>query len=354
MSQAQHSLFQIGWKNHFNQQLSIDELENMSPYRVTHVYRNRLVLLGEAGEQDLDLSRYPELLECTIGDWVLLPDTINQDSSLPPRRLERLSLFERKSPGSNTSQMIAANVDTAFIVSSFNQDFNLSRIERYLALSKEADTTAVLVLTKADLIDEQQQQEYLAQLSVLAKKLSIVTVNALDKADCEELADWCGKGQTVVLLGSSGVGKTTITNALCSLNEKTATIREDDAKGRHTTTERPLFFTDAGGLILDCPGMRELQLSDCEEGVRAVFSDIEELANDCKFADCQHNNEPGCAVRIAIKQGTLEDRRLNNFQKMLIEQARNSRTLAESHQQDRKLGKLYKSVQSAKRNRLQE
>jgi ribosome biogenesis GTPase / thiamine phosphate phosphatase len=354
MSQAQYSLFQLGWKNYFNQQLSIEDLENMQPHRVTHVYRNRLILLGEAGEQDLSLDQYPELIDSTIGDWVMLASGTNDSAKIKPRRLDRLSLFARKSPGAPTSQLIAANVDTAFIVSSFNQDFNLSRIERYLALSKEADATAVLVLTKADQVSAEQQDEYLAKLSTLAKKMTILAVNAKDSTSCEVLNDWCGKGQTVVLLGSSGVGKTSITNTLCSIQELTSEIREDDSKGRHTTTERSLFFTDAGGLILDCPGMRELQLSDCEEGIRAVFSDIEELANDCKFADCHHNNEPGCAVQVAIKKGLLEERRLSNYQKMLEEQARNSLTLAQSHQQDKKLGKLYKSAQTAKRQRLQD
>jgi ribosome biogenesis GTPase len=354
MSQTQYSLFQLGWKNYFNQQLSIEDLENMQPYRVSHVYRNRLILLGEAGEQDLPLDQYPELLESTIGDWVMLANGTGNNTDVKPRKLDRLSLFERMSPGALTSQLIAANVDTAFIVTSFNQDFNLSRIERYLAVTKEADATAVLVLTKADLVSPEQQDEYLAKLTTLAKKMTILAVNATDIKSCEVLNDWCGKGQTVVLLGSSGVGKTSITNVLCSLQQLTAEIREDDAKGKHTTTERSLFFTDAGGLILDCPGMRELQLSDCEEGIRAVFSDIEELANDCKYADCHHNKEPGCVVQIAIKKGLLEERRLSNFQKMLEEQARNSLTLAQSHKQDKKMGKLYKSAQTAKRQRLQD
>ena len=350
MSQTQHSLFQLGWKNYFNQQLSIEDLENMQPYRVSHVYRNRLILLGEAGEQDLPLDQYPELLESTIGDWVMLANSA--ETELKPRRLDRLSLFERKAPGTHAKQLIAANVDTAFIVSSFNQDFNLPRIERYLALSKEADATAVLVLTKADLLSSEQQDEYLAKLSTLAKKMTILAVNAKDKNSCEVLNDWCGKGQTVVLLGSSGVGKTSITNSLCSLQQLTAEIQQDDAKDRHTTTERSLFFTDAGVLILDCPGMRDLELSEGEEGIETVFSDIEELAKECKFADCHHNNEPGCAVQKAIKQGQLEEKRLSNYQEMLEEQARNSLTLAQSHQQDKKMGKLYKSAQTAKRHRL--
>lgn len=338
----------LGWKIHFNQQLTIEELEQYVPVRVTRVFRNRLLVLGEDGEQDISLSQFPDLNTCTIGDWLLLP----QDKQQQPRVLEPFSLFQRKAPGANASQLIAANVDTAFIVSSCNQDFNLSRIERYLALAKEADVSPVLVLSKVDLVTDEQRDAFLDQLHDLEKHMVVLCVNTLDESGCEALLDWCNTGQTVVLLGSSGVGKTTLTNTLCAAREKTAAIREDDSKGRHTTSERSLFFTKAGGMILDCPGMRELQLTDCEEGVKAVFADIAEMAAGCKFADCQHQGEPDCAIRAAIDNGLLDERRLINFQKMLKEQQRNSLTLAESHQQDKKLGKLIKSVQSAKREKF--
>ena len=219
-------------------------------------------------------------------------------------------------------------------------------------MSKEAQVSTVLVLTKADLISSSQLDEYLSQLHALQSHLVVLTVNALDRQSCQGLFDWCGVGQTVVLLGLSGVGKTTLTNTLCGLQEKTHSIREDDSKGRHTTTARALFFVESGGLILDCPGMRELQLTDCEYGVKAVFSDIENLANQCKFANCQHQSEPGCAVQQAINQGTLEERRLINYQKMLREQARNSMTLAESHKKDRDFGKLIKHAIHSKKQRF--
>jgi len=348
MSEQHYTLQQLGWKTFFNQQLTLDNLEQTAPYRVTQVFRNRLIVLGENGELNLDLAQYPNLQESTVGDWLLMPT----EPTKTPAILERLSVFQRKSPGANTSQLIAANVDTAFIVSSCNHDFNLSRIERYLALAKEAQVDAVLVLTKADMIDEEQQQSYLDQLHELQAHLVVLTINALDIEDTQQLNDWCKVGQTVVLLGSSGVGKTTLSNSLCLLQQATAAVRDDDSKGRHTTTGRSLYFTRTGGLILDCPGMRELQLTDCEEGVRAVFSDIELLANQCKFKNCQHHSEPGCAVLMALKAGELDLRRLTNFQKMLKEQARNSLTLAQSHQQDKVFGKLIKNSLKEKKSRL--
>lgn len=243
-------------------------------------------------------------------------------------------------------------MDTAFIVSSCNHDFNLSRIERYLALAKEAQVEAVLILTKADMVNEEQRQSYLAQLHQLQAHLVVLTLNALDIEDVKQLNDWCKIGQTVVLLGSSGVGKTTLSNSLCLMQETTAAIRDDDSKGRHTTTARSLYFTHEGGLILDCPGMRELQLTDCEEGVRAVFSDIELIAKHCKFKNCQHQSEPNCAVLVALEAGELEPRRLSNYQKMLKEQARNAMTLAQSHQQDKVFGKLIKNSLKDKKSRL--
>lgn len=347
MSEKNYTLTQLGWKTFFNQQLTLDNLEQAAPYRITQVFRNRLIVLGENGELNLDLAQYPILQGGTVGDWLLMPNT----QSGTPVLLERQSVFQRKSPGSNTSQLIAANVDTAFIVSSCNHDFNLSRIERYLALAKEAQVDTVLVLTKADLISEEQRQSYLAQLHELQAHLVVLMLNALDSIDVQKLNDWCKVGQTVVLLGSSGVGKTTLSNSLCAMQEATAEVRDDDSKGRHTTTGRSLYFTREGGLILDCPGMRELQLTDCEEGIKAVFSDIELIAKQCKFSNCQHQSEPGCEVLKALEAGTLDPRRLTNYQKILKEQARNSLTLAQSHQQDRAFGKFIKNSLKEKKSR---
>jgi ribosome biogenesis GTPase len=348
MSGKHYTLAQLGWKTFFNQQLTLDNLEQSAPYRVTQVFKNRLIVLGENGELNLDLAQYPNLQQSTVGDWLLMSNT----QAETPVILDRLSYFQRKSPGTNTSQLIAANVDTAFIVSSCNHDFNLSRIERYLALAKEAQVEAVLILTKADMVNEEQRQRYLAQLHQLQAHLVVLTLNALDIEDVKQLNDWCKVGQTVVLLGSSGVGKTTLSNSLCLMQETTAAIRDDDSKGRHTTTARSLYFTHEGGLILDCPGMRELQLTDCEEGVRAVFSDIELIAKHCKFKNCQHQSEPNCAVLVALEAGELEPRRLSNYQKMLKEQARNTMTLAQSHQQDKVFGKLIKNSLKDKKSRL--
>src|SRR5690606_19359346 len=205
------------------------------------------------------------------------------------RVLESFSSFSRKAAGkTNEVQMIASNVDTVFIVSSLNQDFNLNRIERFLALAHEAEVQAIVVLTKKDLC--KNWEDYVAQVQSLDSLLIIEAINALEIDSVKGLLPWCEAGQTIAVLGSSGVGKSTLINTLAKQHlSATNVIREDDSKGKHTTTARSLFQLDSGVWLMDTPGMREIQLQNCEEGVHQIFSDITELAQDCRFSDCQHH-----------------------------------------------------------------
>lgn len=281
----------------------------------------------------------------TVGDWVILSSELQFD-----RLLERQSLFSRKAAGSRVAeQYISANIDTVFIVVSLNNDFNLSRIERYLALANEAQVEAVIVLTKKDLCDDHQDK--VQQVQSLDSMLMIEAVNSLDQESTQVLSPWCKTGKTVALMGSSGVGKSTLVNSLLGETQQaTGGIREDDSKGRHTTTSRSLHLLTSGGLLLDTPGMRELQLADCAEGVSETFSDVEELAMHCRFSDCHHESEPGCKIRKAIEDGDLSERRFTNYQKLLREQARNGASLAEQRANSKQLSKMYKTVQSESRN----
>ncbi|WED24909.1 ribosome small subunit-dependent GTPase A [Vibrio sp. JC009] len=338
------NLHQLGWQPFFQQQLTLADYEQTVIARVTAHHRSGYELLSEQGKTILPIrSSLPDM---TVGDWVLLSD----DGEFI-RMLDRLSLFSRKAAGSKLAQqLIAANIDTVFIVCSLNQDFNLSRIERYLAVANEVQVEAVIVLTKADLCDDSDEKK--AQVMSLDPLLMAETVNGLDPESVKALDAWCKTGKTVAFIGSSGVGKSTLINTLTGHEEqKTQGIREDDDKGRHTTTSRTIHFLSSGGILIDTPGMRELQIADCEHGVQETFSDIEELASQCRFSDCQHQSEPGCAVQAAIESGEVDIRRVNNYFKLLREQARNGATLAELHEKNRKFGKFVKTVTAETRMR---
>ncbi|UAB72783.1 ribosome small subunit-dependent GTPase A [Vibrio sp. SCSIO 43132] len=340
---SNYTLPQLGWQPFFQQQLTLEDYEIHRIARVAAHHRSQYEVWTEQGSVFLPVTS--SLPEMTVGDWVLLT-LENQFAKL----LDRSSQLSRKAAGTKVQeQLIAANLDTLFIVSSLNADFNLSRIERYLALAKESGIQPVVVLTKSDL--SEQTDELIAQTQKLDSLMTVTAINGLDELSVEQLRPWCKAGTTVGVIGSSGVGKSTLINTLSGKNsQKTSGIREDDSKGRHTTTSRSMHQIPNGGLILDTPGMRELQLADCSQGVSITFSDIEELALQCRFSDCQHGSEPGCAIKKAIQNGELEERRLNNYFKLLREQERNGATLAEQRQKFKSLTKMYRSVQSHRRH----
>lgn len=341
------TLRELGWTPFFSAQLSVEETEQLIPARVFGVQRTHITLMAEEGELSVPLGgrwfqRDPEERP-TVGDWVLLsPD---RDSVV--RLLERRSLLKRMSPGrTGAVQLIAANVDTLFLVTSCNQDFNTRRLERYLALAYEAGIEPVVVLTKADLCDD--VDGYVDEARQLGRGLAVVALDARDREALAPLESWFAVGHTVALLGSSGVGKSTLVNALSGADvQRTAEIREDDGKGRHTTTHRSLHPLPGRGLVLDSPGMRELGMADAEGGVRHMFEDVEVLAERCRFADCAHETEPGCAVLAAIEAGELTAERLESYRKLSREEAINAETIAERHARDRSTAKLHRRVQEA-------
>jgi ribosome biogenesis GTPase len=349
MSETFFSLPSLGWSHFFQQQLSLAEWETTIPARVFAVHRNTFDVASAQGHQLISLpgqwpARDAEDLP-TVGDWLLLDACTGQAQ----RMLERKSLLRRKAAGrASKVQLMAANVDTLFLVTSCNQDFNLSRLERYLALALESKVVPVLVLTKVDLADD--VSAFQQQAISLKPDLAVEAVNALDASSAAALSSWCTLGQTVALVGSSGVGKSTLINTLCRTSrQETREIREDDDKGRHTTSSRTLHFLPEGGLLIDSPGLRELQLSECQEGVAALFEDIEQLARGCRFNDCLHLHEDGCAVKSAAARGDLSPRRLVNYQKLRAEQQRNAETIADKRRRERNFGKLVRNVMAGKR-----
>jgi ribosome biogenesis GTPase len=327
MNLTNETLEDLGWKAYFSEQISGDEARRCHAVRVMAVHRGKIAVSG-AGSQDMIAPHIPgagpEDAYPTVGDWLLIDNVSLQ----PVRVLDRMNLFKRRAPGvRRREQMLAANIDTLFIVASCNQDFSAARLERYLVLAREVGVHPVVVLTKTDLTDT--PDVFAAAARGIEPGLRVETVNARDPASVACLAPWCGQGETVALLGSSGVGKSTLVNTLRGSDSiDTQAIRAGDATGRHTTTVREMHRLNSGGWLLDTPGMRELQLLDAATGIAEVFDDFALAAQDCRFSDCAHGVEPGCAIHAAIATGTLTSERFDRWRKLASEDKTNSAQFA--------------------------
>ncbi len=336
----------LGWRPFFQSQLTAGRDDALRPARVLAVHRGRIEIGGNQVPDELALSGNAAELDVTVGDWVL----VDPDGPRLERVLDRIGVFKRRAAGTGArTQLIAANVDVLFIVTSANRDFNVARLERYLAIAQEAGSFPVIVVTKADKVDS--VDAHVEAASKLAPGLLVEALDARDPDAVKVLHTWCEAGQTVALLGSSGVGKSTLINSLAGTHQQTKAVRADDQRGRHTTTGRSMHPLPSGGWLIDTPGMRELQLVDVADALDDVFAEIADLAARCKFADCSHAAEPGCAVSAAIEAGELDADRLRRYRKLLAEDRRNTETLAERRSRDRSLGRFYKSVLASKQKR---
>ncbi|NTF08963.1 ribosome small subunit-dependent GTPase A [Agrobacterium rubi] len=310
------SLDMLGWSDFFADQIKPSEAHLM-PARVASVHRARIDAISVKGPRPLELPPNSNTADFAVGDWVLADPLTDMFVS----RLQRKTVFQRRLEGGHGHQLAAANVDTLLIVTSCNADFNLARLERYLIMANQAETSPVIVLTKADTTDEAAAFEQ--QAKTLQRDLPVVVLNARSADAVSRLQPWCSAGQTLALVGSSGVGKSTLVNTLSGLGpeamQKTGTIREQDAKGRHTTTARSLHAMSGGGWIIDTPGIRTLFVSDASDGIDTLFAEITELAPLCRFRDCTHAHEPGCAVQAAVANGTLDSERLERWRSLLAE-----------------------------------
>jgi ribosome biogenesis GTPase len=336
MSSHIFSLGQLGWRACYSQQLTLHDLEASFPARIASVHRGLLTTWSERGELAVTA---PIAEPITVGDWVLL----DAESHRLVRVLGRHTLISRLAAGTQQrSQPIAANLDTLFIVSSCNDDFNLSRLERYLAVAHEAAVQSVIVLTKADLCAE--VAGLIAETNAVAPRVPVVAVNALHEASVASLLDWLLPASTVAFVGSSGVGKSTLVNTLSGVEQVTNGIREDDSKGRHTTTARQLIAMPNDAWLIDTPGMRELKVGAVEMGIRAAFEDVEAFAMRCKFRDCTHRADVGCAVEAAIADGSLSQRRFENYLKLQREARHAQQNVRERREAERKFGKMHKAL----------
>jgi ribosome biogenesis GTPase len=273
-------------------------------------------IVGHLRHAATDRSSFP-----AVGDWVAVRVMPVENKALIHDILPRRTKLSRKVAGERTAeQILVTNVDIVFLVSSLNADLNLRRIERYLGTIWESGAQPVIILNKADLCVD--PHTLAAEVAEIAPGVGVHVLSAIAGEGLEELAAYLGPGNTVVLLGSSGVGKSTITNQLLHSDvQSTLEIRSGDDRGRHSTTYRRLFLMPSGGVLIDTPGMREFVAWDAESGTEEVFDDIAQLAAQCRFRDCRHETEPGCAIRAAIAEGSLDASRLTNYDKLRKELA---------------------------------
>jgi len=347
-------LISYGWSDALQLAFASHSAPGLAPARVTVQQRGLYLLATPEGEATARLSGrfahaaadgdYP-----VAGDWVAAALRPQEGSATIHHLIPRRSAFVRKAVGAGSaSQVVAANVDVAFLVTSLNADLNPRRIERYLATAWDSGASPVIVLTKADLCPGHERDPLQARIEAVALGVPVHAVSAFTGEGLDRLRESFAPGRTAALLGSSGAGKSSLLNALAGAPlMATQAIREDDAHGRHTTTHRQLVLLPDGRLVLDTPGMRELGLWEADAGVAATFADIETLARRCRFGDCAHAAEPGCAVQAALAGGSLDRARWRSWDKLRREVAHAARK--DDPQERAALRKVW--VQRARHNR---
>lgn len=315
------TLSRLGWESFFEQAFAPQRAAGFTPARVAEEHRDRYLVHSADAECTAEITgklRYTAASRAdlpVVGDWVALQPSDHTHGFIHAV-LPRRSLLRRKAAGVLTEpQLLAANVDVLLLVTDADKDFNVRRLERYLTLAREGDARPVIVLNKADL--NPAVGDLVRETTAAFADVPVLPVSAKEGEGVDDLYTWIGEGTTAALLGSSGVGKSTIINRLLGEERlKTSGIRTGDGRGRHTTTSRQLLLLPRGGVVIDTPGMREVQLWADEESLDAAFGDVEELSMNCRFADCRHEQEPGCAIRAALEDGSLDRHRFEGYRKL--------------------------------------
>lgn len=352
-----HSLLDFGANERLLASAEEARSRGLELARVTAVHRDAMDLRSAAGELRgecsgaLLFSTDDDHATPVTGDWVLARLFIDSGLGIVEHVLPRRGVLRRKDPGRATRyQLLAAHVDRAFILTAADEDFSVNRIERYLVMVCDGGIEPVVLISKADVADEARRAEQREQLQRLGA-MRIVYFSSMSGEGMDELRTLIEAGRTVCLLGSSGVGKSTLINVLLGeQRERTAEVRTQDHKGRHTTTTRAMHLLPGGGVLIDTPGMRELGHIGAQDGLDAVFDDISALAADCRYDDCRHEAEPGCAVRAAVERGDIDAARYENFLRIRRDAERLDVSVAERRRRERVFGRLLKNFKD-KRDR---
>jgi len=350
-------LKELGWDQNLSKISNEDDTNNIIPGRISTHSGKHYVVITQDGEHKAIISN--SFLKSinqksdipTVGDWVGLE--VNPEINTNHIRFvfPRKNKLSRKVAGTKSEeQIIASNIDIVFIMTSADSDFNVRRLERYLSMVYEINAHPIIVINKIDKTND--FEKYKTKAEKICRDVPIITISAKEGKGIEEISKYTKIGKTIVLVGSSGVGKSTLINYLLGYSRQAVgEIRKSDDKGRHITTSRELIILPNGGIIIDNPGIRELQLWSSGEGISKLFSDIEEISKLCKFKDCSHEHEPGCAVKKAVEEGTITIERLNSYKKLLREKDHLSlrRDIYKKRKKDKKLAKMYRTGHDIRR-----
>jgi len=317
-----YDLPSLGWNSHFESEFAVHKDHGYRAARVALEHRGSYRIYSELGELPAILTgRLRFNAESAaelpaVGDWVAINAPKDEKRAQIHAVLPRRSKFSRRAAGTETQeQIVAANIDTVFLVQGLDDDFNARRLERYLVAAYDSNASPVVILNKTDLCESVEQK--VRETEVVALGTPVLAISSIEGVGLEQLDQYIGPGLTVAFLGSSGVGKSTLINRLIGEEvQKTAEVRESDSRGRHTTTHRELIVLRSGGLLIDTPGMRELQLWDAGSSLGETFGDVESVAAACYFSNCSHDTEPGCAVREALASGALDRDRYESYVKL--------------------------------------
>ncbi|HEX7493419.1 MAG TPA: ribosome small subunit-dependent GTPase A [Bacteroidales bacterium] len=345
------TLSDLGYSTEIGSFMRDNNLSEFTVGRVTQEHRERYIVSTGEDEYDAEITGNLRFTADSragfpaVGDWVAM-SLYDSNSAIIHKVLPRKTVLERQAVGkTGEKQIISSNIDVALIIQSIDNNFNINRLERYLAICYASGIEPILIISKIDLSSDAEIRYVMNNLETREKKIKTILLSNISMKGMDEIMEFLQKGKTYCVVGSSGVGKSTLINNLLKKNIlKTGAISESTNKGKHVTSHRELFVLENGGIIIDTPGMKELGMIENSDGVRTTFEEIFNLSLSCKFPDCTHTTEAGCAILEALNCGSIDKETLENFRRIVREQQRFQSTIAEKRKKDREFGKMAKSI----------